>query len=53
MHKITYRLSNGKDCNTIHATIIEETETKIKVLVNNEVERWINKERIVSNEKII
>jgi hypothetical protein len=47
MQKIIYKVNGGKIQNIVHCEIIQESDKEIKVLINDELERTIEKKKIV------
>jgi hypothetical protein len=47
MHRITYLVNGDTTTNTIHCRITEDLKTLYKVLINDELERNIKKNKIV------
>jgi hypothetical protein len=52
MNKITYKVNGGKTININHCQVISEDEKYLTVLINGELERKIDKKKIVENEVI-
>ena len=49
INRIMYRVNGGKTLNINHCLILSEDATHLTVLINGELERKINKKKIVEN----
>lgn len=52
MYRIIYKVNSGKTTNDVYVRIIDETDKELTVLINNELERKIKKDKIISISKI-
>jgi hypothetical protein len=52
MNKIVYLVNGGKTINIDHCLILSEDATHLTVLINGELERKIDKKKIVENVPI-
>ena len=52
MNKITVKQNGGGWSDTFHCQVIEESESELNVLINDELTQSINKSKIIENVDI-
>lgn len=51
--EITYLINGDSTSNTIHCKILSENEIEYRVIINDELERSIKKEKITKFKKLV